>query len=72
VTYDPTSHRRNTEAWLLKLVREGGRGWHDYSRHKARQLAAEIPALFADLPAAVEAAINETAPKRATTTNRRA
>jgi hypothetical protein len=70
MTYDPLAHRENTEAWLLRLVREGGRGWHDYARDQAKCRAAEFPSLFADLPAAVDAAIAEAAPKR-TTTNRR-
>lgn len=71
MTYCPATHRQTTEAWLLRLVREGGRGWHDYARDQAKRRAAEIPALFKDLPAAVDAAIAETAPQRAPTTNRR-
>lgn len=70
MTYDQTAHREGVKAWLLKLVREGGRGWHDYAKDQAKRLAAELPGVQSDLPAAVEAAINETAPQRATTTRR--
>jgi hypothetical protein len=70
MTHDITTHRESVHAWCLRLIRDGGRGWFDYVRDKAKRLAAEDPGLHADLPRAVEAAINETAPQRAAPTRR--
>lgn len=70
MSYDHVAHRENVKAWCLRLVREGGVGWHDYVTDKAKKLASEDPSLHRELPAAVEAAINETAPQRAATTRR--
>jgi hypothetical protein len=71
VTYDMNAHRESVLAWCLRLVRDGGRGWHTYVTAKAKQLAAADPSLHGDLPRAVDAAIQETAPQRATTPTRR-
>lgn len=48
------AHRLNVRNWLLRLVREGGRGWHDYAKAEAARLVKEDATLHGDLKQAVQ------------------
>lgn len=62
VTYDMEAHRRDVRESLLRLVRQGGPGWHDYAVGRARDLEKEDPSLHRGLQQAVKAATTEPQP----------
>lgn len=49
MTYDMHAHRSRTHDHLHRLIREGGRGWHDYALEQAATLEREDPALHRGL-----------------------
>lgn len=66
MTHHPDAYRRRTREHLVKLVREGGPGWHAYAVDQAKKYEREDPSLHGGLEAEVRRAI-----KALTTTNRR-
>lgn len=57
MTYDLAEHRRAVHDHLLHLVRDGGPGWDDFSRHRARECERDDQRLHEGLLAAVNEAI---------------
>lgn len=53
MTYDLAEHRRSVHDHLLHLVRDGGPGWDDFARQRARECERDDPALHAGLLKAV-------------------
>lgn len=62
MTYDIHAHRQSVREHCLRLVRDGGAGWHPYVERKAEALVKEDPGLHGDLLTTVRAAIRATQP----------
>lgn len=63
--YDFKAHRNSEREHCLRLVREGGAGWHPYVLEKAERLVKEDPSLHGGLVQAVEAEIGPAATRAA-------
>lgn len=57
MSYHPAAHARRTREHLLKLVREGGPGWHDYAVDQAKRYERDDPSLHGGLEADVRRAV---------------
>lgn len=65
MTYSPESHRESVREQHLRLVRDGGPGWHPYALDSAEAVVKEDPTLHGGLVATLEAEIGTDAVKAA-------